>query len=239
MLAAGTVGALVLSVGGLAGTASAQTVADDIAIALNNLPAAIDGLTTGIQTAIDNSTATTPPSIEVLSSGVVDAIANSLVTLGTGTSQLGALGLGVALGVFGAHQGLLPIIQALDDPSLAGGLVTADTIEMIISNLPETFQVIGNNLTVALTEGANGNLVAPGFLDPASGTPALLGNTLAAVGGGLFFTGPVGELFEDTSLSGLGGTVGITTLVVGAVIGSFAGDALQQLEDALIPILNP
>ena len=99
-----------------------------------------------------------------------------------GTEQFGALGLGFTL-LNGAVQAALePYLTALDDPSTAADLFNPDDLTTLAGNVQPTIDATLPYLTSAIVEGLQGNLVAPGLLDPASGTPSLLGNTLGLVG---------------------------------------------------------
>jgi hypothetical protein len=85
MVAGGTIAALALSLGGVAGTASAQT-ADDVSIVVANVPVALSTLANGVQQTLDDVT-----SAESFQQTFLDAIGSGASTQGAGSSVRGAL----------------------------------------------------------------------------------------------------------------------------------------------------
>ena len=207
--------------------------ADDTQIIIDNVPTAVDALVAGVQETAD--TLTTTQSAVATSAALGQAVVDTGSALVAGTEQFGALGLGLLLVNLGVQQGLAPYLGAIDDPSTAADLINPDDLNVLADNLGPTTEFVVANLATAAAEGLKGNLVAPGFLDPVTGTPAALGNTLALVGD-LITGGAVILLTQGTSFEGLGFVVPITVLVAGAAAGGALGDYLQQIEDAVAPI---
>ena len=209
--------------------------ADDTQVIIDNIPAAVNELVDGIQSTADAYLAT--QSAVAASAALGQGLVDTGTALVTGTEQFGALGLGLMLVNLSLQQGPAPFLGAIDDPSTAGDLLTADDFAALQANVQPALDLIVENAKTAVAEGLKGNLVAPGFLDPVTGTPALLGNTLAIVGD-LSTGGAVLLLTQNTTLQGLGTTVPILVLVGGAAAGGFLGDALVQLEDAVAPVAD-
>jgi hypothetical protein len=203
---------LAVSVLGFAGTAHADP-ADDAAIILENLPAAVDLLVAGVQDAADTYTETSS-AVEA-----ADALGDALVAAGSalvaGTEQFGALGLGFSL-LNGAIQGALePYLSALDDPSTAADLFNPDDLTTILNNLSPALDNLQPTVVAIVIEGLGGNLM----------------NLVLEV---INLVGYIVTVLVGTNYEPFVQLVGIPLLV-----GLFAGaEYIQQLEEGLAPLFD-
>lgn len=215
---------------GFGGTASAQ--AEDVPIIAENLPEAAEILADGLQEAV--TAAAEHQSAVQASADIGQVLVASGTALVAGTEQFGSLGLGLLLVNLGAQQALAPYLGAIDDPETAADLFDPNDLQVIGGNAEAAADHVSSNLATALAEGLKGNVLEAGFLDPATGTPALFGNTAAIVGdlqtGGTLFI-----LFQGSSLEEEGAFVGIAGLIGGAVVGGATAEYLQQVEDGIAP----
>jgi hypothetical protein len=232
LVGAATVGALALSFTGLAGPAQAD-LADDLQLMAGNGAEAVDALVAGLQDAIDVSTTTN--SAVATSAAIGDALVAAGTELVEGTEQFGALGFAFSVINGGVQTVLAPYLNAIDDPSTAGDVVTdlGEDLATILGQLRAGVDgllhgdAFAGGVTQALAEAVRGNLIfGPGF--DAIGAPATVGNVFNGVGVGLT------ALLAGTSLEAAVIPVAIVLLV--AAIGG--ADSIQQLEDALAPVFE-
>lgn len=210
--------------------AASADPAEDAQIIAGNVPAAVQALIDGVQETVDALTET--QSVEA----TVQALGQALVDAGTalvdGTEQFGALGLGLTLVNLGLQNALAPYAQAIDDPSLLGGIITAEDFQILAANLQAFLAAEQTSLANGLVFLLQGNIIEPPLgIGPAFYSEAVVGTLLNG------FTAATG-----TFLEGVFQTLGITSLVVGGALEPQVSElevALAPLFEALGPITEP
>lgn len=208
------------------GNAAAADPADDVQIVIDNLPAAVELVPPALQAVVDNYNAN--GSVDLAVATALQQGTPIMQALTQGTEQFGLLPLGYALFVaMPAHGTLSPFLQAIDDPATAADLIDADEIAGIVDRLPAAVEILSENLTVAVVEGLQGNLIAGTSLN-ALNAPAVLGNVVQGTALASM------ELLQGTQYE----PAAMLVLGVSALAGIASAGYIQDLEDDLAPIFD-
>lgn len=239
MVGAATVGALALSVTGLAGTAQAD-LADDLQIMAGNIPAAVDAMVEYTQVAFDTFEAGGYGyPITQLSFDLAYVLQAGVNALTAGTEQFGSLGLGLAT-VTTAPLGLLiPQLMALDeDPASVLDTIDPNDVAILIGNLPAALAAAQPWVIETVASALVGNLTEGEGSFPGVDTPAVIGSAVAGLTEGFR------ALIPGTNLADNGAdyTVGGVLLVPAVAVAGYAKDleeGLAPVFDALAPVTGP
>ena len=224
MVGAATVGALALSVTGLAGTAQADP-AEDVQIMVANVPAAVDVLVAGTQSVLDSFAASN--SLEELSFNLVLLARDGVDALTAGTEQFGSLGLGVALGLGGPISLLQLYLAAFDaDPASVVDMIDPNDLSTLLANLPAAVAAAQPGTVDALAELLRGNLTEGTGFFGGTGTPAVVGSSFEGLIAGMTALS-TGTSFEFTLPLGIGAPLLVAAIATASYV--------QQVEAAAAP----
>lgn len=235
MVAAATVGAVALSVTSLAGTAQAD-LADDVAIMVDNVPAAVQTLIDAGQTTVNTYLATN--SFEQTNMAALGGVVQTANALAAGTEQFGSLGLGVALGLGGPYSVLQPYLQAFDaDPASVVDMLDPNDIATILANLPTAVQTAQPALVDAVTELLRGNLTEGTGFFGGTGTPAVVGSSAEGI------VALLTELSRNTSFEftlplGIGAPLLVAAIATAGYVKQVE-DGVAPVFEALAPVTDP
>jgi len=207
-------GGVAVSVLAFAGTAHADQPVDDIAKIVENVPAAVNVAVDGVQASVDKLIETS--SAKQTSARLGQALVATGTALVSGTVQFGALGLGFTLINSSVQSALAPYLDAIDDPSTAGGLINPDDLQTILNNLAPTVENTKPALVMGLVDLLEGDVYNG------------VGNV--TVSGVL----AAGELTNGTNYQSLIAPAAIVVLV--AIIAG--GSYLTDIGDALAPVFE-
>lgn len=215
------------------GSAAGADTADDVQQVVENVPAAVERIPPALQAVFDTYSAS--GSFEDTTFTAISESLQVSLELVQGTEQFALLPLGFALVAQGAYDVVLPYVRAIDDPSTAGDLVNPDDVTTILSQLPDAVDPLSENVTIAVVEGLQGNLIAGEGLF-AGGTPAVVGNVVAGTASALAIT------LEGTNYAPVATAYQFTTLVAAIATGGYVQDAednLAPIFEALSPVTGP
>lgn len=208
------------------GSAAGADPADDLAIIVENAPAAVEAVPPVLQAIVDTYLET--ESTMMAASELMLGTMNITGALFQGTEQFAMVPLGAALAVGGVLTGVQPVLEAIDDPDLLADLIDPDDLSAILDQAPGTVPQLSDHLTIAVIEGLQGNITAGTGLSAGLGTPATIGNV---------FTGTanaIDDIFRGTTWSGLGMAYRVTVAVAAIASAGY----VQDVEDGLAPVFE-
>lgn len=221
----------------LSGTASAQpdpaVLAEDVQIIAGNLPAAVEAAAAGLQEAA--ATAQETQSAVETSAALGDTVVATGSTLVDGTTQFGALGLGLTLMNLGFQEAVRPVTEDIIDNQDPQAVLDPAHLQTLADNLPTMLDSIQNGspggcfpqggMATGLAHLLQGNVIDPPLgIGPAFWCYSVVNPLLAG------FTAT-----EGTPFVGAFQFLGISSLVVGAAA---EPEFTNTIEPGLAPVFE-